>query len=178
MEVGIKELSAKTGREYQETGAEVREMEEPTLGECKLTAAAQREREELITLGVYGSDEESNVMESTMILKQEYSNRYHQKQARVASKLAQWNRMDLKGVNSPRPFWLNLSKSVSSRFPVLPKLVLNVFSIPAMSAECERGFSETKRMITLLNMNEIWYSASVKNTIERGEGAVIYPFQR
>ena len=140
MEFGIKEFAAKTGREFRETGAEVKEMEKPILVRRKLTAVAPREREELIPLGVYGSDEKSNVMESTMPVSQEYSNHHHQKQAGVDRKLVKWNRMDLKDVHSPLRFWLNLSKSVSYSFPVLTKLALDVLSFPAISAECERVF--------------------------------------
>lgn len=70
----MKELVAKTGRECQETEAEAKEMEEPRLVRWKLTAGAQREREELIVLGVYGSDEENDIIENTMSVDKEYSN--------------------------------------------------------------------------------------------------------
>lgn len=97
----MKELVVKTGREYQETEAKVREIEVPRLVRRKLTAAAQREREELTALGNYGSDEESDIMESTMSADKEYSNHHHQKQARMDSELVQWNIFGLSEVNSP-----------------------------------------------------------------------------
>ena len=84
----MKELIAKTGKNAR--------RQKPRFVRWKLTAAAQRERKELIALGVYGSDYESNIMESTMSLDQEYSNHHHQKQAPMDSELIQWNRMDLK----------------------------------------------------------------------------------
>lgn len=67
------ELVAKRGREYQETEVQIREMEELRSVRQKPTAAAQREREELFPLGVYGSDDESNIIESTTIVDQKYS---------------------------------------------------------------------------------------------------------
>lgn len=40
-----------------------------------------------------------------------------------------------------------MRKSQANNFPILSKIVLYLFSISAMSAECERVFSETKRRI-------------------------------
>jgi hypothetical protein len=47
----------------------------------------------------------------------------------VANPLEWWNRYELE-------------------YPVLYRMALDLFSIPGMSAECERVFSQTKKMIT------------------------------
>ena len=52
-------------------------------------------------------------------------------------------------VDNPLRFWIEKSKAQAGNpFPALTKLALDIFSIPAMSAECEHVFSQTKRVIT------------------------------
>ena len=46
-------------------------------------------------------------------------------------------------VRDPIEWW----KSQASIFPRLSRMAFDIFSIPAMSAECERVFSSTKLMI-------------------------------
>ena len=49
-------------------------------------------------------------------------------------------------LNVPNPIeWWNRHQL---EYPVLYRMALDLFSIPGMSAECERVFSQTKKMIT------------------------------
>ena len=51
-----------------------------------------------------------------------------------------------KDLNVANPLeWWNRHQS---EYPVLYRMALDLFSIPGMSAECERVFSQTKKMIT------------------------------
>ena len=145
---GMEDLVAEYGRECNETQTETKESEEPRLVRRKVSAAIVREREEYEALGLIGSDDENDIMEAMMSVDTSYSNHNHTKQARVESELVQWNKMELEKVDSPLRYWLVLSNLPLNRFPVLTELALDVFSIPVMSAECERVFSETKRPIS------------------------------
>jgi hypothetical protein len=47
-------------------------------------------------------------------------------------------------VKNPLQWWLEYG----SNWPILQQMALDIFSIPAMSAECERVFSQCGRLIT------------------------------
>jgi hypothetical protein len=51
-------------------------------------------------------------------------------------------------IEDPLVWWINEQKMHPYRFPGLSVAALNYFCAPAMSAECERVFSRTKRTIT------------------------------
>ncbi|KAM5354606.1 hypothetical protein ACJ41O_001253 [Fusarium nematophilum] len=69
------------------------------------------------------------------------------KRARLTSELdefmARTNKADL-DVEDPLEWWVHHAPD----YPVLSKMEFNLFSCPAMSAECERVFSQTKKVIT------------------------------
>jgi len=71
------------------------------------------------------------------------------KQARVETELERWYQFrPAEEILNPLEFWISEATNPKSAFPKLAKLALDIFSIPAMSSECERVFSETKRVIT------------------------------
>jgi hypothetical protein len=49
----------------------------------------------------------------------------------------------------PRKWWIDELQENPRRFPILSRMALDLFSCPAMSAECERVFSRAKRTITV-----------------------------
>jgi hypothetical protein len=69
------------------------------------------------------------------------------KRARVTSDLDQFiartNKAD-GDVDDPLEWWIRHATD----YPVLSKMAFDLFSCPAMSAECERVFSQTKKVIT------------------------------
>lgn len=69
------------------------------------------------------------------------------KRARLTPELdefmARTTKADLK-VEDPLEWWV----CHSSDYPILSKMAFDLFSCPAMSAECERVFSQTKKVIT------------------------------
>jgi hypothetical protein len=69
------------------------------------------------------------------------------KRARVTSDLDQFiartNKAD-GDVDDPLEWWIRHAPD----YPVLSKMAFDLFSCPAMSAECERVFSQTKKVIT------------------------------
>ena len=69
------------------------------------------------------------------------------KRAKLTSELdefmARTNKADLE-VENPLDWWIRHATD----YPVLSQMALDFFSCPAMSAECERVFSQTKRIIT------------------------------
>lgn len=102
-----------------------------------------------MALGPLDSDDSDEIIKATMSVDISHtSNIITPKQARVESELAPQIRWELE-VDSFLPCGLALSSSPSNCFPFLTKVALDVFSIPATSAECERGFSETKRLISI-----------------------------
>ena len=48
-------------------------------------------------------------------------------------------------MDNPLDWWRQRGES---RYPTLAKMAYDLFSIPAMSAECERVFSNSRKMIT------------------------------
>lgn len=60
------------------------------------------------------------------------------------NELREWIKSDPIRVTNPLEFWLN---ELSNR-PHLAKMAIDMLSIPAMSAECERVFSSAKLLIT------------------------------
>ena len=54
----------------------------------------------------------------------------------------------------PRKWWINKLQENPHHFPILGRMALDLFSCPAMSAECERVFSRAKRTITV-NRNSL-----------------------
>lgn len=75
-------------------------------------------------------------------------------------------------VGNPLKFWIQMSKDPSYRYPKLAKLGIHVQSAPAMSSECERVFSEAKRLITddrnLLSEVTIQAIQCQKNWLDNG----------
>ncbi|OBS15027.1 hypothetical protein FPOA_14049 [Fusarium poae] len=57
--------------------------------------------------------------------------------------MARTNKADL-DVEDPLEWWVRHA----SDYPILSKMAFDLFSCPAMSAECERVFSQTKKVIT------------------------------
>jgi hypothetical protein len=52
-------------------------------------------------------------------------------------------------IRDPRDWWIKEIQENPRRFPILGRMALDLFSCPAMSAECERVFSSAKRTITV-----------------------------
>ena len=99
-------------------------------------------------MGILDPDDMVDAFESTQQVDAAYTSHSRAKSARVMSELAQWNKAKLQPTPSPLRYWIELAKSPNNPFPILSRLALDIFSIPAMSAECERVFSETKRLIS------------------------------
>lgn len=57
--------------------------------------------------------------------------------------MARSNKAD-QDVENPLEWWVHHA----SDYPVLSKMAFDLFSCPAMSSECERVFSQTKKVIT------------------------------
>ena len=85
-----------------------------------------------------------------LAVNRDYSSHDHRaKRKRSDNELDLWYRFVLhERVGSTLKFWIKLSQDSTCAFPSVAKIALNIFSIPAMSAECEGVFSETKRIIT------------------------------
>ena len=121
---------------------------EPSFIQRRCTEAAEKEQAKLIALGVIRSGEGDGVWDATNHVDEAYSRYGRAKKTRLVSELSRWNKIALEDVDSPLQHWLNLAKSPNNMFPVQTRLNLDAFSIPAMSAECERTFSQTKRLIS------------------------------
>ncbi|KAF6512765.1 hypothetical protein HZS61_007571 [Fusarium oxysporum f. sp. conglutinans] len=71
-------------------------------------------------------------------------------------------------VEEPLTWWREREKS----YPILTQMAFDLFSIPAMSAECERVFSQSKRLITdernRLGSATIEANECLKNWLRRG----------
>lgn len=49
---------------------------------------------------------------------------------------------------NPLAYWIRLSKSPINPYPTLTRMALDLFAVPAMSAECQRVFSQSKHIVT------------------------------
>jgi hypothetical protein len=56
----------------------------------------------------------------------------------------------------PRKWWIDKLQENPRRFPILDRMALDLFSFPAMSAECELVFSRAKKIIAV-NRNSLSY---------------------
>lgn len=68
------------------------------------------------------------------------------KRRKIASELEAFMELGVteSKVKDPLAWWLEKG----GKWPILQRMALDLFSIPAMSSECERVFSQTKRIIT------------------------------
>lgn len=73
---------------------------------------------------------------------------YRRKKRRIESQLDAYMDAGISDadqqVESPLYWWL----TIGSAWPVLQQMALDHFSVPAMSTDCERAFSQAKRMVT------------------------------
>lgn len=115
----------------------------------KLPDAVVRRREEQRLLGILDSDEERETFALPPAKRRELVAELRTKQPRIETELDSWYRYHpAYPVNNPLLFWIGKSKDSTNLYPLLTKLALDIYSIPAMSAECERVFSQAKRVIT------------------------------
>jgi hypothetical protein len=73
------------------------------------------------------------------------------KRSSAVAELNAWLKFTLDQDNSienPLKWWLDELEHNPHRFPSIVHIAINLFSAPAMSAECERVFSCAKRTIT------------------------------
>lgn len=73
----------------------------------KLIVTWQKEREELLAMGIICSDEDNNIYTATMHVDASYSDHSYSKSARLDNELAHWNRHPLEDVASPLQYWLD-----------------------------------------------------------------------
>jgi len=150
----VKKGMKKFAKEYIESIANEAEAREATPSSPervhKIPDALQRRREADRALGLIDSDDEGGVFTAVLNVDRDYSNHNHRKKhPRVESELDTYYRFEATTtITHPLHFWIAQSQDTACAFPSIAKLALDVFSIPAMSAECERVFSETKRVIT------------------------------
>ena len=52
-------------------------------------------------------------------------------------------------IRNPLAWWINELNQNPQRFPTLGRMAIDIFSAPAMSAECERVFSRAKQVVTV-----------------------------
>lgn len=118
-----------------------------------LSAAVMRSREEAKALGIYDSDEDNNAISAVRAIDYEYSNQNHRskKTTRAKTPYEVWlTYPPLEDeVDSPLDWWIHLARNPETcAYPELIPLALDLFSAPAMSSQCERTFSQAKRIIT------------------------------
>lgn len=144
-ETGMKSL-------FQEYVAnEQSEEEEPAQNRYrKLPAAVIRSHEKARQLGLIDSDDsDENLHQSHLRVDEEYST-HRTKRRRIESELQKYYDEGLESniVDDPLKWWIKRSNDPRNPYPILTRMAMDLFTIPAMSAECERVFSETKRLIT------------------------------
>jgi hypothetical protein len=113
-------------------------------------AEVVRAREKARRLGIVDSDGEDDVIHNAHLrINEEYSTQ-RTKRRRVESELQRYYEEGLESdtVNNPLRWWIKRSDDHGNPYPVLTRMAMDLFSVPAMSSECERVFSETKRLIT------------------------------
>ena len=142
-------------REYIEQLSKERTSPEPAPPsperKHKVPEVVQRRRDEAKALGILDSSDDEDPFASVLSVDREYSNHDHRaKNPRASSELDLWYRFisPTKVVDQPLQFWIHQVQDKSCPFPSIARLALDIYSIPAMSSECERVFSETKRIIT------------------------------
>lgn len=117
----------------------------------KVPDVVQKRRDEAKALGILDSDDDDDPFVAVLTVDRDYSNHDHRtKHPRVQSELDAWYnyRSPAKVRDQPLQFWIRQAQDKACPFPSIAKLALDIYSIPAMSSECERVFSETKRIIT------------------------------
>ncbi len=109
-----------------------------------------RKRKELYRTLELDSDSDDNPFTATMEIDRDYTNKPRRKRAKPLSEYQSYleEPIPLVKVGNPLKFWIQMSKDPSYRYPKLARLGIYVQSAPAMSSECERVFSEAKRLIT------------------------------
>lgn len=114
----------------------------------KLPDAVIKRREEQRLLGLLDSDDDETFAPPPAAKRRELELRTQE--SAIEIELNSWYRYRLQQpVHSPLQFWIEKSHDkIGNPFPGLTKLALDIYSIPAMSSECERVFSQTKRVIT------------------------------
>jgi hypothetical protein len=71
--------------------------------------------------------------------------REHAAQKEIDTFLSTVPQLQQKHINKPLLWWKDVGEQL---YPTLAGLAYNLFSIPGMSSECERAFSQAKRMVT------------------------------
>lgn len=114
--------------------------------EQKLPDAVIKRREQARLLGILDSDDE-NESTSVPVTERKGSERRRNGHAKSQSSIAGTTMYLLQKLRILL-FWIGTANNANNPFPSSTKLALDIYSIPAMSSECERVFSETKRVIT------------------------------
>ena len=118
--------------------ADVRQFYEEYETEYRLIRNAQSEIESSL-------DEDDNEFESWGDIRTDFRKT---KRIRLENELESFTNSGVKEkdkkIKDPLTWWLQHE----SDYPVLSKMAMDLFSIPAMSSECERVFSQAKKLIT------------------------------
>lgn len=149
VKTGMKKFVVAYGNELEENEEYPVAEHEERLVVRKLPDAVMRRREEQRLLGILDSDDEKETFAPQPAKRREVITEARTKQARIEIELDNWNQnRPLQSVNNPLHFWIAKSKDSMNPYAGLTKLALDIYSIPAMSAECERVFSQAKRVVT------------------------------
>lgn len=135
------------GGRLEENEAVVEVREEQRVDRKLLNAVIKR-REKQRMLGLLDLDDDETVAPLPAAKRRELKLRT--KRSAIELKLISWYRYHPQHpVENPLQFWIEKFKDrVGNTIPGLTKLALDIYSIPAMSSECERIFSQSKRIIT------------------------------
>ena len=116
----------------------------------KLPTEVVRAREKARQLGIVDSDDEDDGIHNAHLRVNEEYSTHRTKRRRVESELQRYYEEGLESdtINNPLRWWIKRSDDPGNPYPVLTRMAMDLFSVPAMSSECERVFSETKRLIT------------------------------
>ena len=140
----------------------------------KLPIEVVRSREKARQLGIIDSDDEDeDIYEAHLHVDEEYST-HRTKRRRVETELQRYYEEGLESdiINDPLKWWIKRLNDPQNPYPILTRMAIDLFSVPAMSAECERVFSETKRFITddrnRLSPKVIEASQCQKNWLDEG----------
>lgn len=120
--------------------------ESAQMKEGKLLNAGIKCREQARLLGSLDSHDETE--SSSIVQTERRETECRHMQACNKSELDRWYHYGpLQKIKNTLLFWIEMSPDLNNPFPGLARLALDIYSIPTMTAECERVFSETKLVI-------------------------------